>query len=48
MDGLVDTHIYKEVAEAKYKINQNPIYFLWLLRYMRGVEDNQDLVGIQS
>ena len=46
MGGLVDTRIYKEVAEAKLTTKQNPICLWRLGRYMRGGEDDQDVVGV--
>jgi hypothetical protein len=36
MDGLADTHVYKEVATAKLTTKHNSICSWWLREYMRG------------
>jgi hypothetical protein len=46
MDGPVNSHVYKEVAAAKFITKQNSICLWCLWCYMGGVEDDQDVVEV--
>jgi hypothetical protein len=47
MGSLANSASSAEVARAKSN-QQNPIYFWWLRGYMRGGEDDQDVVRVIS